>query len=317
MRRYSSEEREQILSFAIENGVTSTVLQFGTNRNTIYRWLRRNRNRKPLLAYPGYHPNEEERETIIETARISERITLVEVRVLSGIKCSLPTIYRILSNADIPASEALLVEYYCSAPECDGHLSAVAVYYGVSYNPECPTCGRTLKRISSKFLPFYFPRKEDYLLRDRGLFEITDEVFREIEPLLDIPSVGVPVFIKNSGKNRNYRTHIVAKYVNEKPIAFCGAGTGTRYSWEVFNNLLRPTKAKELCRNCLPKAIDRYNKEQDLAPKFEIKQPTTRQRKLRLLRDTVVMKNVSLACKINGYSRPTYYSAKREFGEIA
>ena len=222
--------------------------------------------------------------------------------------------YRILSDADIPAPEALLVEYYCS--DCDSHLSAVAVFYGVSYKPECPTCGNKLKRLSSKVLPFYFPRKEDYLLRDRELFEITDEVFREIEPLLDIPPKGVPVFIKHSGKNRNYRTHIVVKYVNNNPIAFCGAGTGTRYSWEVFNNLLRPTNVKELCRNCLPKAIDRYNKEQDLAPKFEINKPTTQQRKLRLLKDTAVMKNVSLACKINGYSRPTYYSAKREFGEI-
>ena len=295
--------------------MTSTGLQFSTNRNKIYRWLTRSRSRKPLLAYSGYHPSDEERQIIIETARKSDHIRLVKVRKLSGIKCSLSTLYRILSDADIPVSEALLVEYFCSG--CDGHLSAVAVFYGVSYKPECPTCASKLKRISSKILPFYFPSNENYLLRRGVLLEFTADVIKEIQSPLDIPPVGVPVFIKHSGKNRNYRIHIVAKYVNDNPIAFCGAGTGTRYSWEVFNNLLRPTKTKHLCRKCLPKAIDRYNIEQDLAPKFEIKQPTTQQRKLKLLKDTAVMKNVSLACKINGYSRPTYYSAKREFGEIA
>ena len=168
MRKYSSEEREQILSFAIENGVTSTVLQFGTNRNTIYRWLTRSRSRKPLLAYSGYHPSDEERQIIIETARKSDHITLVKVQKLSGIKCSLPTMYRILSDAGIPASEALLVKYYCSG--CDGRLSAVAIFYGVSYKPECPTCASKLKRVSSKVLPFYFHSNENYLLRRGVLF---------------------------------------------------------------------------------------------------------------------------------------------------
>ena len=85
MRRYSSEEREQILSFAIENEVTSTVLQFGTNRNTIYRWLARSRSRKPLLAYSGYHPSDEERQISIETASKSDNIRFVKVQKLAGI----------------------------------------------------------------------------------------------------------------------------------------------------------------------------------------------------------------------------------------
>ena len=106
------------------------------------------------------------------------------------------------------------------------------------------------------------------------------------------------------------------KYVNQQPIAHCGAGKRHPDTWEVSNNITRRTKVKELCRKCLMKSIDHYNKTKDLAPSFETIKPTKLQRKFKMLKDSASMKNISLACKINGYSRPTYYSAKREFGEL-
>ena len=315
MMRYSSYERLEIISYAKENGIKSTVLQFGTNRNTISQWIKRYEDGKPLLAYVGYHPCEEETQMIIRIAKELNKFTLRDIQKRSGIRCSLSTLYRILSIADIPAYKPFIVSCHCKG--CKSSFNTVAVFYGVPYKPQCPNCGEALKKASSTMIQFYYPKKEDYLLRNGAISIITNDALEEIEPLLDLPSNGIPVFIQQTGRREHHRVHIVSKYVNQQPIAHCGAGRRHPDTWEVFNNITRRTKAKDLCRKCLMKSIDHYNKTKDLAPSFEMIDPTKLQRKFKMLKDSEVMQNISLACKINGYSRPTYYSAKREFGEIA
>lgn len=165
-------------------------------------------------------------------------------------------------------------------------------------------------------IPFYYPKKEDYLLRNGALLKITNDALEEIEPLLELPAKGIPVFIQQSSRKNNYQVHIVMKYVNQHPIAHCGAGKRYPHTWEVFNNITRRTKVEDLCRQCLMKSIDHYYKTKDLAPSFETIEPTKIQRKYKMLKDSEAMNNISLACKINGFSRPTYYSARREFGDL-
>ena len=315
MQKYSFNERLKIISYAKENGIKSTVLHFGTNRNTISRWLKRYDKGKPLLAYVGYHPSEEEKQMIIGIAMKLNQFTLREIQKCTGIKCSLSTIYRILSLADIPLRKPFIIDYHCKA--CDSSFNTIAAFYGVPYKPQCPDCGEALKKASSKIIPFYYPRKEDYLLWNGAVLKITNDALEEIEPLLEIPAKGIPVFIRQTARKQNYQVHIVMKYVNQRPLAHCGAGRRHSHTWEVFNNITRRTKVKDICRKCLLKSIDHYNKTKDLAPFFEMIEPTKLQRKFKMLKDSEILKNVSLACKINGYSRPTYYSAKREFGEIA
>ncbi|MCH7819763.1 MAG: hypothetical protein IIB40_09415 [Candidatus Marinimicrobia bacterium] len=315
MQKYSFNERLEIISYAKENGIKSTVLNFGTNRNTISRWLKRYDEGKPLLAYVGYHPSEEEKQMIIGIAMKLNQFTLREIQKCTGIKCSLSTIYRILSIADIPLRKPFIIDYHCKA--CDSSFNTVAAFYGAPHKLSCPDCGDVLKKVSSKVIPFYYPNNEDYLLRNGVVLKITNDALEEIEPLLEIPVKGIPVFIRQTARKQNYQVHIVMKYVNQRPLAHCGAGRRHPHTWEVFNNITRRTKVKDICRKCLLKSIDHYNKTKDLAPFFEMIEPTKLQRKFKMLKDSASMKNISLACKINGYSRPTYYSAKREFGEIA
>lgn len=315
MPKYSSDERLEIISYAMENGIKSTVLQFGTHRNTISQWIKRYEDGKPLLAYVGYHPSEEETQMIIRIAMELNHFTLRDIQKRSGIRCSLSTLYRILSIADIPAYKPFIVSYHCKG--CDSSFNTVAVFYSVPYKPQCPECGEVLKKDSSTMIPFYYPKKEDYLLRNGALLKITNDALEEIEPLLELPAKGIPVFIQQSSRKNNYQVHIVSEYINQQPIAYCGSGRRYPNTWKVFNNITHRTKVKDLCRKCLMKAIDHYNKTKDLSPSFEFSEPTKIQRKFKLLKDSEVMQNVSLACRINGFSRPTYYSAKREFGEIA
>ena len=314
MQKYSFNERLEIISYAKENGIKPAVLYFGTSRNTISRWLKRYDEGKPLLAYVGYHPSDEEKQMIIGIAMELNQFTLREIQKCTGTKCSLSTIYRILSLADIPLRKPFIIDYHCKA--CDSSFNTIVAFYGVPHKLLCPDCEDVLKKVRSKVIPFYYPNKEDYLLKNRVISIITIEAMVEIEPLMELPAKGIPVFIRQTARKQNYQVHIVMKYVNQRPLAHCGAGRRHSHTWEVFNNITRRTKVKELCRKCLIKSIDHYNKTKDLAPSFETIEPTKLQRKFKMLKDSEAMKNISLACKINGYSRPTYYSAKREFGEI-
>ena len=314
MQKYSFNERLEIISYAKENGIKPAVLYFGTSRNTISRWLKRYDEGKPLLAYVGYHPSDEEKQMIIGIAMELNQFTLREIQKCTGTKCSLSTIYRILSLADIPLRKPFIIDYHCKA--CDSSFNTIVAFYGVPHKLLCPDCEDVLKKVRSKVIPFYYPNKEDYLLKNRVISKILIEALKEIKPLLELPAKGIPVFIRQTARKQNYQVHIVMKYVNQRPLAHCGAGRRHSHTWEVFNNITRRTKVRDLCRKCLMKSINHYNKTKDLAPSLETIDPTKLQRKIKMLKDSAAMNNISRACRQNGLSRPTYYSAKREFGEI-
>ena len=315
MKRYSQGVRKEILNYSIQNGVRLTVDNFGVNRKTVYKWIRRDMDGLPLVQIRGSHLSDEKKGEILEYAKSQSQFTLLQIRKRFRLGCSLSTLYRLLSDRSIPSYKAHLVSYQCLV--CNRFYRAIAVYYGIAYKPHCPACDGDLIKDSSILLPFYSPNENEYLLRSRELIRITPAIKREIEQHLWIPIKGIPVFIKRYNQSRTRRVHIVEKYLNGQPIAHCGLGMNNPQDWEVFNSITRRTRVNELCQKCLMKSIIHYNKTKSLAPDFESIASSVLRRKFKLLKDSATLKNVSLACKINGYSRPTYYSANREFGEIA
>ena len=315
MKLYSQGVRKEILNYSIQNGVRLAVDNYGVNRKTVYKWIRRDMDGLPLVQIRGSHLSDEKKGEILEYAKSQSQFTLLQIHKRFRLGCSLSTLYRILSNGDIPACNAYLVSYKCLV--CNRFYRAIAVYYGIAYKPHCPVCDSDLIKDSSILLPFYSPNENEYLLRSRELIIITPAIKREIGPLLCIPAKGIPVFMKYHSQKRKLRVHVVERYLNGQPISHCGSGMSNPQDWEVFNSITRRTKVNELCRKCLMKSIIRDNQTKDLAPDFESIASSVLRRKFKLLKDSATLKNVSLACKINKYSRPTYYSAKREFGEIA
>jgi len=314
MKSYSQGVRKEILKYAIQNGVRLTVDNYGVNRKTVYKWIRRKKDGLPLVQIRGIHLSEEKKGKILEYAKSQSQFTLRQIHKRFSLGCSISTLYRFLSERSIPSNKPYLVSYQCSV--CNCFYRAIAVYYGIAYKPHCPTCDSDLIKESCMLLPFYSPSGKEYLLRSRELIRITPTIKREIEPHLSIPIKGIPVFIKNLSQKRKLRVHVVERYLHGQPIAHCGSGMSNPLDWEVFNNITLQTRVNDLCRKCLMKSIIRYSKTKDLAPDFETIEPSVLRKKLKLLKDSAAMKNISLACKINEYSRPTYYSAKREFGEI-
>ena len=313
-KRYTVKERRTMVTLAKKIGVKSTAKTLNVNIKTVYHWLNRYNRGLPLVGKKDTSLTHNDIDRIIKTAKKAPELTLTKRRKLIGNKCSLSTIYWILVNANIPMKVNRLMGYYCI--KCLGVLRAISVYYGNPRNPPCPNCGRNLRKVSSQFLPFYYPKRGDFLVRGGKLESITSELLVDIEPLLELPKEGIPLFIQITPISGYHRVHIVKDYHGNQPHSFCGKSKWLSNNTNVFSMVTRRIKAKDLCNICMDRSIEKYNQNKDLSPKFETNRKTNKQRKVKLLIDTTTLKNVSLACEINGYSRPTYYSAKREFGEL-
>ena len=313
-KRYKVNERRQMVALAKKIGVKSAANKLSVNIKTVYFWLNKYNRGLPLIGEMDTSLIDNDITCIIKTAKKLPELTLTERRKLIENKCSLSTIYWILVNADIPMRVNWLIGYHCV--ECLSVFRAISVYYGIPRKPACLHCGTNLRKVSSQSLPFYYPKRGDLLIRYGKLELITSELLVDIEPLLDIPKAGIPLFIQITPISGHNRVHIVKDYNGNQPHSFCGRSKWLSNNTNVFSMVTRRIKAKDLCNICMDHSIEKFNKTKDLSPKFKTMRKTNKQRKLKLLLDTTTLKNVSLACKINGFSRPTYYSAKREFGEL-
>ena len=313
-KRYKVKERSIMVTLAKKLGVKSTAKTLNINIKTVYLWLNRYNRGLPLIGKTDTSLTDNDITSIIKTAKELPELTLTKRRKLIDNKCSLSTIHRILIKAEIHIKVNRLLKYHCI--RCFGVFRAISVYYGIPRKPACPNCGQILRIVSSQSLPFYYPRREDLLIRGAKLELITSGLLVDIEALLDIPKAGIPLFIQIIPRSCFPKVHIIKNYQENQPHSFCGRSKCFNSNINIFSMVTRRIRAKDLCNICMDRSIEKYNLNKDLSPKFETNRKTNKQRKLKLLIDTTILKNVSLACKINGFSRPTYYSARREFGEL-
>jgi len=256
----------------------------------------------------GLHPE------IVKHSNLAGKVSITEIKRDCGLGHSVSTIYNDFKYCDVPVEVKRLISYLCI--ECSEVFIVILVFYGFPKKPPCPYCDNPLKYNSSKKLPFYYPNPDDFYMSKGLIKSVQSEDFQKrVLPLLAIPLKSTPLFVKqiNSG---DPQYHIIKLFNSDIPQSFCRKDFDQFRYRKICSGLTEGIPVERVCRKCMIEAIKVYDRTLNLSPKYRHPRLTTRQRRLKLFKDAKRMNNVRRACRLNGVSYPTYYSARRKYRDL-
>jgi len=313
INRLSAEERSAIVNDAGRYGVTFSAKKYKVNRKTVYYWVARSMEGEGCKKTASSVISVEEKQSMIALALKNPISTIRDFMKENSITFSHPTVYNILSAADVTLKVPKIIKLRCV--KCSSDYDAIQLYVGLSRSLSCPGCGSGLIKEKSYKLYILGSLGSLFSAKEGKLRKFSQADVTKLRESLRLHQNDNPVYSGLSDAKGSIVTHMVRETSRSYVIYLCGefSAVNEQIDHSADSGQL---DFDFLCPKCVERANELLAKGVGLLPILTPPKKMRNQKVISALKLSRIISNVSLICKTIGISRSTFYKHKKMAGII-